>query len=539
MKKNLILIFVIIALVTSCKQNEEQKSDTIFGQYVAHLKLDTTLLEITEVATNINIPWDITSASSDFLWYTEQLGTVNLLNLKTGEKKLVLKIPDVFHKKSYGLLGFTIHPKFKNNPYVYLHYTFKIPVNETKEDIKSRIVRYSFLNDTLVNPKILLDSIVGKTYHNGSRLAISPNMKLFFSMGDAGNVNLTQNINHLNGKILRLNLDGSIPNDNPFINNPVWSWGHRNPQGLTFSNNGKLYSSEHGPNNDDEVNLIAKGSNYGWPNVHGFCDLDNEKVYCKDSTIVTPLKAWTPTLGTAGLQYYGYDNIPEWKNALLSVSLKGRALRVLKLNNTGDSITNEQIYFQKRFGRIRDVCVNDKGEIFLATSNRDWHPRYQPWMYDSLPKGGDRIIKLAWVTPESVENKKDLVFIKEDTKPIKLHGEVWDFDVKDHDMGTGEKLYLTHCATCHRQDGKGAKGLIPPLDDTDWVTGDKGKLIRLVLNGLSEPIKIKEVIYEQEMPGFSNLKNEEIADILTYIRNSFGNKANPIIPGEVYEERKQ
>ena len=537
MKKSYLFIITLLVLVCACRQKELPVPTTTYGTHIGYLQLDSTLLNITEIATDINIPWDIAPGPEGYLWFTEQLGTVNLLNLKTGEKKQVLKIPDVYHKKSYGLLGFTAHPNFIKSPYIYLHYTFKIPINETQEDIKSRIVRYTFENNTLIQPHIILDSIVGKTYHNGSRLVISPDMKLIFSMGDAGSADLAQDINHLNGKILRLNLDGSIPNDNPFPNSFVWSWGHRNPQGLTYSSKGQLYSSEHGPNNDDEINHILKKSNYGWPNIHGYCDLENEKLYCKDSIIVAPLKAWTPTLGTAGLAYYNYTHIPKWKNSLLSVSLKGRAMRVLKLDETGDSIINEHIYFQKRFGRLRDVCVNDKGEIFLATSNRDWHPRYQPWMYDSLPAGGDRIIKLNWVANDSL-NSKNAMVIHEDTEPLKLHSEVWDFDVKDHDIGAGEKLYLTHCASCHRQNGEGAEGLIPPLVNTDWVTGDKGKLIRAVLNGLSEPIEVNGETYEQEMPGFSNLKNEEIADILTYIRNSFGNTANPIIPGEVYEERK-
>lgn len=336
---------------------------------------------------------------------------------------------------------------------------------------------------------------------------------------------------------MRLNLDGSIPDDNPISGNPTWSRGHRNPQGLVYAANDNLYGSEHGPNNDDEINLIVSGANYGWPNIHGFCDLENEKKFCKDSSITAPLKAWTPTVATAGLDYYGYDHIPEWNNALLSVNLKGRSFRVLKLNERGDSITGEHIYFQKRFGRLRDVCVNDKGEVFLATSNHDRHTRYQTWMYDSLPPGGDRIIKLERVSSKSVNNK-NIVVIKEDTKALELASEVWDFDVKDHNMGAGERLYLTHCASCHRPNGAGVEDLIPPLVNTDWVLGDKGRLIRLVLKGLSEPIEVNGTVYEQEMPGYANLKDEEIADVLTYIRNSFGNEANPIIPGEVYEERK-
>jgi cytochrome c len=159
-------------------------------------------------------------------------------------------------------------------------------------------------------------------------------------------------------------------------------------------------------------------------------------------------------------------------------------------------------------------------------------------MYDSLPSGGDRIIKLQKVSKE-VLNIKNVIITEEDSEPIKLSSEVWDFDLNDKDMDKGERLYLTHCAACHRQDGSGAKDLIPPLINVDWVTGVKGRLIRSVLYGISEPIEVNSVIYDQEMPSFKNLKDEELADILTYIRNSFGNEANPIIPGEIYEERKE
>ncbi len=529
------IFFFALFFITSCSKNVSKKHKEV---YIAHLELDSTLLKVSEIATDINIPWDIAIGHQNKLWFTEQIGTVNLLDLTTGVKRKVLTLPDVFHKKSYGLLGFTPHPDFESNPYVYLHYTFKIQKGELQEEIKSKIVRYSFKDDKLSSPKIILDSIVGNTYHNGSRLLITPDLKLYFSLGDVGKSNLAQNTNFLGGKIMRLNLDGTIPEDNPIKNSPIWSWGHRNPQGLTIGIKGKLYASEHGPNNDDEINLIQKGANYGWPNVQGYVDLENEKIYAKDSIITEPLKAWTPTIATAGLSYYNNNSIPEWSNSLLSVNLKGRSLRVLKLNVEGDTITSEKIYFQKRFGRIRDIAVGENGTIYLATSNRDWHPRYQPWMYDSLPEGGDRIIKIE-PDFESAIADKNVVIIKENAQALELFSEDWQFDVDDKLVSKGEKLYITHCASCHRIDGAGVKDLFPPLADVDWVTGDKGKLIRTVLFGLSEPIEVNGSTYNQEMPSNINLSDVEIANILTYIRNNFGNEANPIIPGEVYEERKQ
>src|SRR4030095_1738498 len=120
-------------------------------------------------------------------------------------------------------------------------------------------------------------------------------LKLFVTTGDASNQSLAQSISSPNGKVLRLNLDGTIPADNPVAGNPYWSWGHRNPQGLVYANN-ILYSSEHGPSNDDEVNIIERGRNYGWPNVQGFCDAGSEPAFCTANNVREPLKAWTPTI---------------------------------------------------------------------------------------------------------------------------------------------------------------------------------------------------------------------------------------------------
>lgn len=188
------ILFIFLILLFSCKKELKNVSQASYGHYVAHLQLDSTYLKITEVADSIDTPWDIAPGPDGYVWYSELLGTVSLLNLQTGRKKEVLKLSDVFYKKSHGLLGFTPHPEFNEYPYVYLHYTFRISLDETREEVKSRIVRYTFTNDTLTKPFILLDSIVGKTYHNGSRLVISPDEKLFFSMGDAGDPDLSQTI---------------------------------------------------------------------------------------------------------------------------------------------------------------------------------------------------------------------------------------------------------------------------------------------------------------------------------------------------------
>ena len=500
---------------------------------IAYVSLESSMLQIEDVVTGLDVPWDIDASRNNELWLTELNGSVYHMDLKSAKQKKVLQLADVLYKKSYGLLGMAVHPE---EPFVFLHYTFTNSPDSLAQQIHSRLVRYTFKNDTLVEPKILLDNIPGNTYHNGSRIAIAQDNKLFLSLGDTGDSNRAQNDSVITGKILRLNLDGTIPEDNPIAGSLIWSRGHRNVQGLAFNKNGMLYGSEHGPNNDDEINLIEAAGNYGWPDVQGFCDTDQEKKYCSAHTIIEPLTAWTPTIAVAGLAYYGNHSIKEWQNSLIVANLKGRALRVLKLADDGRHIIGEHIFFQKKFGRIRDVSVAANGDIYFATTNRDWHPRFQPWMYDSLPTGPDRILRLRAMYRNNEQNPA-IAVLQENPEPLELLSENWNPNLEE-EFETGGKLYAQHCLSCHGPNGQGSEYLIPTLSNTDWVTGDKGRLIRTLLTGLSKPIEINGKMYNQEMPSYAHLKDQELADILTYIRNSFNNKAAGVIAGEVYEERE-
>lgn len=527
--KYLKLVVLIGLLSISCTDPHPQK-----GKPIAYLELKKSTLAIEEIIDSLGVPWDIDASIPGELWFTEQSGSVYQLNLKTHEKKKVLQVPDVLYKKSYGLLGMTVHPK---QPFVFFHYTFQANEDDLQQELRSRLVRYRVFGDTLSEPKILLDNIPGNTYHNGSRLIISPDDKLFFSMGDTGRQNRTQDDSILIGKIMRFNLDGSIPADNPIPGSPIWSRGHRNPQGLAFSNDGTLYSTEHGPNNDDEVNLIKKNNNYGWPDVQGFCNEEWEEEYCSQHHIHEPLKAWTPTIAIAGMAYYNDSSISEWKHSLIVANMKGRAMRVLNLTDDGREITNEHIYFQKEFGRIRDVSKGPNGAIYFTTSNTDWHPRFQPWMYDSLPEGGDRIIRIR-AMEEDEKIDLSLPVLKENAEPLDLLSENWNYSVDEEEFAEGRRLFAENCRVCHGPEGQGSEDMYPPLSKSEWITGDKGRLIRTVLLGLSEPIEVNGEMYNQEMPSFRQLSDQEIADILTYVRNSFGNSAGAVIPGEVFEERK-
>jgi len=355
------------------------------------VRSQTPALTTRDVIQNLDTPWEVLWGPDDMIWFTERGGRVSRLNPETGSRQIILTIPDVFEQSESGLLGMVHHPDFPDSSFVYLVYNYR-----SGSAIKERVVRYSWDGDTLTGQQLIIEDLAGSGNHNGSRLIITADRKLLITTGDAATSSVAQDHTNLNGKILRMNLDGTVPADNPWPTAPgrskyLYTTGHRNPQGLHLASNGILYSSEHGPNNDDEINIIVPGRNYGWPNVHGYCDEPTEQSFCNDSNVVEPIYAWTPTIATAGLDYYDNPAIPEWTNSLLLVTLKEQDLRQLKLSADGRQVVSETIFFDNRWGRLRDLCISPDGRVFIAVSERDG--RGSPVATD------DRIVELKSATP--------------------------------------------------------------------------------------------------------------------------------------------
>ena len=332
----------------------------------AQITLDSTILDLRVLATGLDVPWDMVYGPDDRVWFTELEGRISKLNHETGEVQEVYTIPDVeVFGFSAGLHALALDPEFLSNQFLYVHYT-----NSTSN---SKLVRYTYdgISNTLIEPTVLLDNIVAGPSHNGSRLA-TDNQHLYLCLGDAYfDPSTAQDMANYNGKILRLMLDGSIPADNPIENSYIWSWGHRNPQGMVL-HGGKIYSSEHGTSADDEVNLIEVNRNYGWPTVEGFCDLPAEVDFCATENAVEPLWAFSPSIAPCGIDYYGSAAIPEWENSLLLTSLKDQKLTQLQLNESGETILSATDYLVQEYGRLRDVITLPDGRILICTSNRDF-----------------------------------------------------------------------------------------------------------------------------------------------------------------------
>jgi len=332
----------------------------------AQIQLDNTLISEREIATNLDVPWDMVYSNDGWIWFTELSGRISRVNPDTDIQELIYTVPDVqVFGFSAGMHSIVLHPDFPTTPYLYVHYT-----NTTTT---SKLVRYTYGIDsnTLSSPLTLIDNIPGGVSHNGSRMLIL-NDKLIISIGDGyANPNDAQDLNNLNGNFLRLNLDGSIPSDNPISNSYIWSFGHRNAQGLCYGN-GKLYSSEHGTSIDDEINIIEENRNYGWPDVEGYCNLSSEMAFCASENVREPIWTWTPAIAPCGMDFYDHPSIPEWENSLLLAVLKDRKLIQLKLSVDGNSVIEENSYLVNAHGRIRDVLVIPDGRIFICTTNRDF-----------------------------------------------------------------------------------------------------------------------------------------------------------------------
>jgi len=334
----------------------------------SQILLETTTVDTSTVISGLDIPWEIQWGPDGWIWVTERFGRVSRVHPESGMQDVILDISSqVYQSGESGLLGMALHPDFESNPHVFLAYTY-----QSGSNVLEKIVRYEFSGGDLVNEQVLLDNIRGNATHDGCRLIISPDMKLLATTGDAQNQPAAQNINDLSGKILRLNLDGTVPDDNPFPGNPVWSYGHRNPQGLFLADNGILYSSEHGPSTDDELNIIEEARNYGWPNVHGFCNLPDEITFCNANNVKEPVAAWTPTVAASDIVFYDHPSIPEWQQSILMTTLKNKRVYALKLEATGTEVIEENQYFTNLWGRLRDVCTGPNGEIYLATNGPDW-----------------------------------------------------------------------------------------------------------------------------------------------------------------------
>ncbi|MBN9400671.1 MAG: PQQ-dependent sugar dehydrogenase ['Candidatus Kapabacteria' thiocyanatum] len=362
----------------------------LFGMQQLQAQQDFT---VRRVSDSLRVVWEVTWGPDNHLWASERKGYISRIDPETGERQELLDVHERMHQiMEGGLLGLALHPDFPDSPYVFTGYI----ANGPEGSIYKAYFRYTYDGTALVDPVEIFRQEEGWAWHQGGRMKIGPDRKLYITNGELPHTELVQDPSSIYGKTLRMNLDGSIPDDNPYPGSYMWTMGHRNQQGLVFLPDGTLLSAEHGPDTDDEVNILVKGRNYGWPDVVGPADTDDEKAYRAEHDTREPFWTTGPsTLALSGMSYYSDGPYTALGNSLLVTSLKAMSMTQLKLNATHDSIVNVKHWFPIRYGRLRDVCVTPSGRIFIATSNRDGGPvpeeirPYDDCIYELIPVADD------------------------------------------------------------------------------------------------------------------------------------------------------
>lgn len=355
----------------------------IFNRSQAQITIGNSAVDTQTIISGIDIPWEIIWGPDDQLWMTERYGRVSRVDPATGQQSVLLTLPDCHATGESGLLGMALYPNFADTAWVFFAYTYL-----QGGQIRERLVRYTYDSSAqaLVSPLTLINDIPGNSTHNGARLLFLPDNSLLMTTGDAQNQAASLNPAALTGKVLRLWADGSIPVDNPTPGSYVYTIGHRNAQGMILHPNGKVYISEHGPSSDDELNIISANRNYGWPSVNGLCDSPAEIQYCNANDVFEPLQTWTPTIAPSDMLWYTSATIPAFQNRILLTTLKNQRLYALELDAAGDNVIGETQYLNGVFGRLRDICTDPAGNIYLATNGTSWSNN-QPFSH--------RIVKLG------------------------------------------------------------------------------------------------------------------------------------------------
>ena len=321
---------------------------------------------VSTLAGNLQVPWSFAFLPGGDALVTERDSGRLLRVSPSGDAEEVQTLPEEGGGEG-GLLGVAVSPDYERDRYVYAYLT-------TRED--NRVLRFRIGEE----PEAVLTGIPVNSYHDGGRIKFGPDGKLYVTTGDAGDTSTSQDRGSLGGKILRINPDGSVPEDNPFPGSPVYTYGHRNVQGLAWDADGQLFASEFGQDTWDEANRIVAGENYGWPEVEGRGG--------EDRGFVDPITVWpTSEASPSGAEILEDGAIPQWEGDLFVTALRGESLWRLEIDDRG-RVTDRQRLLRGEVGRVRDVVQAPDGSLWVSTSNYDSYG-------DPVTEQDDRILRLA------------------------------------------------------------------------------------------------------------------------------------------------
>lgn len=349
-----------------CKSKEENKQ--------IDLKSSKITGSNTEIfVTNLEVPWSIVFTSNERVLVNERPGRMRVITGGKLQDEPIKTFSEVSSGSEEGLMGLTLDPEYASNKFIYVSFAY-----EKDGDLWVKVVRYKDNGNSLTEETTIFDNIPAARFHAGCRIKFGPDKKLYITTGDAGERKFAQELDKLHGKILRINPDGTIPADNPFANSPIWSYGHRNPQGIDWvAGTDIMWQTEHGPSGfdgpggGDEVNVIVKGKNYGWPEVS---HLDSKE------GMVSPVLVFTPAEAPASGLVYKSGKLAEFKDTFLFGCLRGNGIMVVKIGPNDKSKALSFTKIAAEYGRIRDITEGPDGFIYFSSSNKDGR---------GSPKSGD------------------------------------------------------------------------------------------------------------------------------------------------------
>jgi aldose sugar dehydrogenase len=365
----LALVLVAQTVTTqACPKDPPAADDPFTTSDGVRFRVDTVLTGID------GVPWAMEFAPDGRLFVTERIGLVLIVNVTAGTFETALSLDGVFAADEGGMLGLALDPQFAQNHFVYLYVTMRVGTTGSV----NRILRFREVNNRLGEMAVLVDGIPAAQIHDGGRLKFGPDGLLYATTGDAATQGLAQDISSLAGKILRINPDGSSPRDNRF-SSPLYSYGHRNPQGIDWHpGTGTMWSSEHGNVGNDEINVIQSGANFGWPRIQGSETMPGMEA---------PLTSFSPAIAPSGATFYRGGRIPQFTNNFFVATLRGTLLLRVVVDSTGRRITAQERLLEGAYGRLRDAVMGPDGHLYICTNNRDGRGTPAP--------GDDRILRIA------------------------------------------------------------------------------------------------------------------------------------------------
>ncbi len=368
-----VLLISTVLLLSSKKITKEKISKIDFN--------------VETVVTGLTMPWATAFLPNGDMLVTERAGKLRLVKDGKLDPVEITGLPKIFYRGQGGLLDVVLHPDYAKNGWIYLSYSSPKAEGEEGEDngANTALMRAKLKDHTLTDVQIIFKALpnIRSTPHFGGRIVFDKKGYVFLSLGERGKQDAAQELSKDQGKVVRLHEDGKIPSDNPFVNTPgakpeIWSYGHRNPQGMVMHpSTGVIWEHEHGPQGGDELNIVEKGKNYGWPLITFGIGYDNS-IISKDTAragLEQPVTYWKPSIAPCGMDFITSDKYKGWKGDLLVGSLKFNYIQHLVVR--GNKVVSREIILEK-IGRVRDIRQAPDGFIYVVVEDKGSIVRVRP-----------------------------------------------------------------------------------------------------------------------------------------------------------------